>query len=153
MGNSSNAQKYDHQSSDEPDNYEFEPDRYLRKKDKSYEIEICPDGTTYEYRRKNGKCHREDGPAITVYRPDGSKSQEFWYKNGKIYRADGPTATAYRPDGSKAEELWIENGNFRKDGPAKIEYGSDGSKSAEYWNKNGKMRKVQQVLFSESAKH
>ena len=33
----------------------------------------------------NGKCHREDGPAIEYN--DGSKA---WFINGKLHREDGP---------------------------------------------------------------
>ena len=34
---------------------------------------------------KNGKCHREDGPAVELV--NGSK---YWYKHGKRHREDGP---------------------------------------------------------------
>jgi len=36
---------------------------------------------------KNGKEHREDGPAV-IY-PTG---EQFWCKNGKLHREDGPAA-------------------------------------------------------------
>ena len=34
---------------------------------------------------KNGKLHREDGPACEY--TNGTK---YWYKNGKLHREDGP---------------------------------------------------------------
>ena len=49
---------------------------------------------------KNGKYHREPGPAI-IY-PSGAK---YWYKNGSLHREDGP-AIIY-PNGS---EYWYLNG-------------------------------------------
>jgi hypothetical protein len=42
-----------------------------------------PDGTQFWY--KDGKRHREDGPAIIW--PDGYQS---WWKDGKLHREDGP---------------------------------------------------------------
>jgi hypothetical protein len=43
---------------------------------------------------KDGKLHREDGPAIIE--SDGS---EYWYKNGKLHREDGPAIAC--KDGTK----------------------------------------------------
>jgi hypothetical protein len=54
-------------------------------------------GQTYY---KNGKFHREDGPAA-IYR-DGS---QIWYQNGIIHRDDGPAII--HPDGSQD---WYSNG-------------------------------------------
>jgi hypothetical protein len=66
---------------------------------------------------KEGKIHREDGPASEC--PDGTR---FWYKEGKLHREDGP-AREY-PDGRK---IWHKKGKqHRKDGPA-VEY-PDGRK-------------------------
>ena len=77
---------------------------------------------------KDGKYHREDGPAVEW--ADGTK---FWYKDGKYHREDGP-AFEYA-DGDK---FWYFNGTYhRVDGPA-IEW-SDGYKE---WFLNG-------VQFSE----
>jgi hypothetical protein len=51
-----------------------------------------PDGTKRWF--KDGKYHREDGPAVEY--ADGSKD---WYKNGNLHREDGP-AVEY-PGGKK----------------------------------------------------
>jgi len=40
-------------------------------------------GNQYWY--KNGKRHREDGPAV-IY----TNGTQYWYKNGKHHREDGP---------------------------------------------------------------
>ncbi len=83
---------------------------------------------------KNGKWHREDGPAIEkadgdeewlvngeLHREDGpaveyANGTKKWYKNGKQHREDGPAVTC--ADGYKA---WYKNGkHHREDGPAVI---------------------------------
>jgi hypothetical protein len=75
-----------------------------------------PNGTKHWY--KEGKLHREDGPAIIW--TDGYKS---WYKEGKYHRENGPAIE--RLNGQKE---WFKEGNHHRiNGPA-IEY-SDGSKS------------------------
>ncbi len=72
---------------------------------------------------KNGKMHRDDGPAVEY--ADGTKR---WYKNGKRHREDGP-AVEYA-DGDK---FWYKNGKrHREDGPA-VEW-ANGDKS---WYING----------------
>ena len=75
----------------------------------------------------NGKCHREDGPAIE--RANGSKS---WYINGKCHREDGPAAEY--ADGSKY--WYIQGKQHREDGPA-IEY-ADGDK---FWYQKGNLHR------------
>ncbi len=72
---------------------------------------------------KNGKRHREDGPAVE--RPDGTKS---WWVNGKRHREDGPAV-----EWANGDKLWYTHGKrHREDGPA-IEY-ADGTKK---WYLNG----------------
>lgn len=94
-----------------------------KKKDKPYEVDT--DGTKYWY--KNGKLHREDGPAIE--RADGTK---YWYQHGQYHREDGPAIE--QADGAKK---WFQHGELhRDDGPA-IEY-PDGTKN---WFKNGKLHR------------
>ncbi len=58
---------------------------------------------------KDGKYHREDGPAIKY--PNGTGD---WYLNGELHRVDGPAVKW--SDGS---EFWYLNGKpHRVDGPA-----------------------------------
>ena len=58
---------------------------------------------------KEGKCHRDDGPAVEW--TDGSK---YWYKEGKCHRDDGPAIE--RANGTK---YWYKEGRrHRDDGPA-----------------------------------
>ena len=48
-----------------------------------YTVKVWDNGSKFWY--LNGKCHREDGPAIEY-----SSGNKFWYLNGKCHREDGP---------------------------------------------------------------
>ena len=48
-----------------------------------YKVKVLSNGAKVWF--LNGKCHREDGPAIEY--PDGTKE---WYVRGKLHREDGP---------------------------------------------------------------
>ena len=81
---------------------------------------------------KYGNRHREDGPSV-IY-PDGHK---FWYRDGKLHREDGP-AIIY-PDG---KHEWYVNGNrHREDGPA-VSIGL-----YEMWYENNKFMKSNAMDF------
>ena len=76
---------------------------------------------------RNGKLHREDGPARELY--SGTK---MWYQNGERHRENGP---AY--EGINGDQSWYINDVIhRLDGPASIY--SNGSK---YWLQNGKQHR------------
>ena len=66
---------------------------------KTYEVKVYSNGDKHWH--LNGKCHREDGPAIEW--ADGSK---HWHLNGELHREDGPAVEW--ADGSK---YWYLNGN------------------------------------------
>jgi len=86
----------------------------------------CENGDKFWY--KEGKLHREDGPAVEF--PNREKS---WYIKGKLHRIDGP-AVEY-PNGTK---FWYKEGKrHREDGPA-IEC-SDGTKE---WCIEGKYHRL-----------
>lgn len=83
---------------------------------------------------KEGKLHREDGPAVEC--SDGTKE---WWVNGELHREEGP-AVEYS-DGGK---FWYKEGNLhREDGPA-VEY-SNGQKG---WYTKGK-----EIRFSDFINH
>ena len=63
-----------------------------------YKVEVYEDGDKQWY--LNGKCHREDGPAIE--RANGTK---HWYLNGQRHREDGP-AIEY----ASGDKFWFLNG-------------------------------------------
>jgi hypothetical protein len=47
------------------------------------EIKINNGSFRREWRNISHQCHREDGPAIIYYHPDGSILEEDFYLNGK----------------------------------------------------------------------
>ena len=63
---------------------------------------FCVNCYGHKYWFLNGKCHRENGPAVE--HPNGDK---FWYVNGSCHRANGP-AIEYA-DGYKS---WRLNGRY-----------------------------------------
>jgi hypothetical protein len=63
-----------------------------------YTVKVYPNGDKSWW--LNGKCHREDGPAIE--RASGGKS---WWLNGKCHREDGP-AVEY----AEGDKYWYLNG-------------------------------------------
>lgn len=88
----------------------------MKHKDSEYIIlDFTMDGIKVEIRdgwtiyHKNGKIHRDDGPAMIS--PNGDK---YWYKDGVVHRDDGP-AIIY----SNRDIYWYRNGKLhRGDGPA-----------------------------------
>ena len=87
-----------------------------------YKVKVYANGNKYWY--KEGRYHREDGPAIEF--PNGGK---YWYKEGKLHREDGPAIEYFNGD-----KEWYKEGQYhREDGPA-VEY-SNGNKC---WYINGK---------------
>ena len=85
-------------------------------------IAELPSGTKEWY--KDGKRHREDGPAV-----EWESGYKEWYLEGKLHREDGPAIED--PNGTKS---WYLDGlAHREDGPAK-EW-PDGEK---HWFKDGK---------------
>jgi hypothetical protein len=56
--------------------------------------------------------HREDGPAIICYYPDGSIEEECFYINDKCHRESGPAYISYNYDGSIESEYFYFNGNY-----------------------------------------
>ena len=87
---------------------------------------------TKEWYLNNGKCHRENGPAVEC--SDGYRA---WYLNGLRHRTNGPAIE--RPDGYK--EWWISGLRHREDGPA-LER-PDGSKA---WYLNNKKVTFKEVF-------
>ena len=54
-----------------------------RLTNKGYEYIVNANGDKWWY--LNGKCHRENGPAI-----EGANGDKFWYLNGKYYGKKEP---------------------------------------------------------------
>ena len=79
------------------------------------------------WRNRNGKLHRDDGPAVV--HPDGTVK---WYCNGKLHRDGGP-AIVY-PDGTVK---WCRNGKLHRDGSPAVVY-PDGT---EMWYRDGRLHR------------
>ena len=83
---------------------------------------------------KNGKLHREYGPAIIGFDENGKIIMEKWYNNGELHRKDGPAYIEYDENGKMYFETWYNYGKLhRKDGPAYIEYDENGEIVYEKW--------------------
>lgn len=80
--------------------------------------------------RKNGRKHKEDGPAVKYI----GGEQEFWF-NGKKHR-DGDLPAVVVP--YELYEWWFNGKLHRKDGPALIQMSAYASRCKEEWWYNGK---------------
>lgn len=113
---------------------------------------VYPSGAEKWY--KNGRLHREDGPAIT----DSNRSE--WYKDGRLHREDGPAiifingtkkwyreGRLHREDGPAVVEAngtlryFVDNKKHREDGPAVIEYDMDGKLWRLAWYQNDRLHR------------
>ena len=111
--------------------------------------ELTPGGTQH-WTDKDGREHRDDGPATiwqggaqewyqhgVLHRDGGpaiteSNGAKEWYQHGELHREDGPAKT--RPGGG---QWWYQHDKLhRDDGPAVIE--SDGT---EEWYQHGKLHR------------
>ena len=76
-----------------------------------------------------------DGPALRIRSLDGSIVIEECYRNGKLHREDGPAIVRHDADGSYAE--YHRDGKLhREDGPAVISRSADGVRQEDYF-RNG----------------
>jgi len=50
--------------------------------------------------RKDGRLHREGGPAVERFYPDGRISCREWRIGGELHREDGPAYEDFYGDGS-----------------------------------------------------
>ena len=93
----------------------------------------------YIYYYKDGKFHREDGPAS-----EDSDGNKFWYIDDELHRLDGPAI-----EFSGGTKEWYINGHLhRTDGPA-IER-SDGHT---HWYLNHQRYGINNEFTNESWKH
>lgn len=68
-------------------------------------------GVSYRWFNSEGQLHRVDGPAY-IYEVDNKIASLKWYKNGKPHREDGP-AVEFASGGRWTKEWW-ENGRYVK---------------------------------------
>lgn len=95
--------------------------------------------------------HRDNGPAITVYRTDGSLLAEHWYINNQLHRQDGPASIFYFP-GLKhiMQEEWRCKGVLHRCGaPAVTVYNKAGTVVWQEWYQLGKLHREGGPAFIE----
>jgi antitoxin component YwqK of YwqJK toxin-antitoxin module len=103
------------------------------------EVNYLNDSLEREWRNASGKYHREDGPAVICYYPDGSIKRECFFINGQQHRELAPAVICYYPDGSiKAEYFYINGKPHRELGPADIYYNEYGSINDEWFYLDGR---------------
>ena len=100
---------------------------------------VHPDGTVVEWWYRNGRRHREDGPAYVERHPDGT-IVERWYRNDELHREDGPAYVRRSPDGAVIEQWYRNNKLHREDGPAYVKRHPDGT-VVESWHRNNKLHR------------
>jgi hypothetical protein len=70
---------------------------------------------------KEGKRHREDGPALEYFynNPDKSPLSYTWYKDGNLHCESGPASVDFYENGTlECREWYISGKRHREDGPA-----------------------------------
>ena len=91
-------------------------------------------GELHEWWDADGKLHREGGPAVEEFRPDGSVEYREWWLHGQLHREGGPAWEKLCPDGSVADRVWCLHGKLhREDGPAFERLRADGSVAYYSW--------------------
>ena len=87
-----------------------------------------------QYWFKDGKRHREDGPAI-IY----ANGDQYWYRNGKRHREDGPAGID-----ADGDQYWYRDGKRHREVDPAVMY-SDGHHE---WFKDGKRHREDGPAFS-----
>ena len=100
---------------------------------------VNADGSWGQEYYRDGKDHRDGGPAVTWVNADGGWGQEY-YRDGKPHRDGGPAVTWVNADGGW-EQRYYRDGEFhREGGPAVTWVNADGSWEQEY-HRDGKLHR------------
>ena len=68
---------------------------------------------------KDGKHHREGGPASVTYGLEYNIIEEYWCKDNRKHRDDGPAEVVYGLKGNIISERWFNDGQkYREEGPS-----------------------------------
>jgi hypothetical protein len=97
----------------------------LDRRDGPATIERYPSGNGRDIYYRNGKIHRDNGPAF-VTRADCLTNEEY-YRDGRHHREDGPAVITRLPGGVVHEHYCREGEFHRDDGPACVVREADGS--------------------------
>ncbi len=100
---------------------------------------------------KDGKLHRQDGPAMIEYKKNSKyKSSEIYCINGTVHRDDGPAAIYYYNSEVKhflyIEIYYILGKPHNLKGPARIYYDENGNVEREQYFINGERIKFQKNI-------
>jgi hypothetical protein len=100
-------------------------------------IVVTDTGDIFRYWLKDGKLHRNNGPAVQkLY--TGGETEEEYYSDGIRYRVRKTW-----PTGSFEEEHYDENGQLHNDnGPARIAYNAATGLTVKEWRKHGKPHRI-----------
>lgn len=107
-----------------------------------YKKEYYTDGViSYEHYCKEGKYHREDGPARIFYYDNihyinrsWNKYSEGYYKDGELHRENLPALIYYHSLGQINHEHYFKAGrHHREDGPAWLCYITENKTSKRYF--------------------
>jgi hypothetical protein len=93
------------------------------------------------WRDERGLIHRDNGPAVLIYRPEQtSPFGEAWYKDGQIHR-DGAAAMRLEHHPGRVDMRWYQSGDLHRDtGPARIvqeDTTSGPMITMEHWSRRG----------------
>jgi hypothetical protein len=98
----------------------------------THERNVTGDNTVIDRYKRDGKFHREDGPARTSRYADGSILEQY-YRDGQLHRDDGPAEISQHGNGSVSEYYYREGKQHRADGPALILRDKSGAISQFYY--------------------
>jgi uncharacterized protein len=108
---------------------------YIRAKDTDGSVfeEYKKDGL-------DGQLDREDGPAYIHTLPNGVVLEECYFKNGRPHREDGPAEIRRRIHGGGIlhEKYFVDGKLHREDGPAELLRDERGRAYSEAYWQNGK---------------
>lgn len=99
---------------------------------------------THETWWLNGIVQRHGGgPSVTFWDDDGKLSFQQWLVDRELHREDGPALIAYAPDGSITREEYQVHGKFHRDGdlPARISKDSESGDFDEAYFVNGEFHR------------
>ena len=94
----------------------------------------------YESYYKDGRVHRDNGPAIINYNSDGTIAKEEFYNDGYYHSNSGPSIK------EENYEVYHHYGKrHREDGPAVVHKDKEGNVIKEEWWINGEISKTKEL--------
>lgn len=102
----------------------------------SITINYYPDGITMmnEIYVLNGKSYRDDGPAISEWRADGTLDCIKFCNNGVLHNIKGPALLCYGKNNILLSKEWFINGKrYREKGPVTIRYYTNGNLKCKHY--------------------